>query len=107
MRIITEEEQQKQQNIQESINRIREIIREHVSYTTTPDILDKAIHLQNSINEKDPQVKKDKIEIIDLVMRSEYSLNPNSASAELNKIKMKYKGKLNSFIAHVRGELSQ
>jgi hypothetical protein len=77
------------------------------SYSTTKNIIDKAVSLQSSINDKDNEIMNAKRKIIDNVLKLDNSNDEsttNDAEQQLKTILSKYPT-LSGYVSHIRQEL--
>ena len=96
-------------NLDTDLERVIEInkamIRE--SYSTTKNVIEKAVNMQSAINDKDNEIKKAKKTIIDMVLKLDNATDErttNDAEQTIRTVLSKYPH-LSGYVAHTRQEL--
>lgn len=96
-------------NLDTDLERVIEInkamIRE--SYSTTKNVIEKAVNMQSAITDKDNEIKKAKRTIIDMVLKLDNATDESTttdAEQTIRTILSKYPT-LSGYVSHIRQEL--
>lgn len=96
-------------NLDTDLERVIEINKAIIkeSYSTTKNVIEKAVNMQSAINDKDEAIRKAKRTIIDMVLKL-YNSNDESTTTEaeqtIRTVLSKYPH-LSGYVAHTRQEL--
>lgn len=96
-------------NLDTDLERVIEINKamKRESYSTTKNVIEKAVNMQSAITDKDNEIKKAKRTIIDMVLKLDNSndeSNTTEAEQTIRTVLSKYPH-LSGYVAHTRQEL--